>query len=635
MPEPKLLGYGAWRSPITSDLIVAETIGLSQVQVSGDETYWVESRPSERGRNVIVRRSSDGTLEDVNPAPFNARTRVHEYGGGAYLPGPDGIFFTRFEDQMIYKQTAPGGVPQQVTAVEKLRFADGVYDAARNRIISVCEDHRAEGAEARNYLVSISLADHGKIHTLVEGADFYASPTLSPDGKHLAWMSWNHPSMPWGSSELWMSEVDDEGQLISSRKVAGGVDESVFQPLWSPEGVLYFVWDKQGWWNLYRLAGEKVEAVCPAEAEFGRPQWTFGLSTYGFGGDGHIICSYTRNGLWELARVDVGTGQLDTIKIPYSTIFDLSVTDGRVVIIAGAPDLPTAVVEVELSTGAHKVLRKASTIALDAKYVSTPEPVEFKTTNGKTAYALFYPPKNDDFPVAGDELPPLIIKVHGGPTSATTSALNLNTQFWTSRGFAVVDVNYGGSTGYGREYRDRLKESWGVVDLDDCVNAALHLAEVGRVDKERMAISGGSAGGYTALCALTFRNVLSAGTSLYGISDLEALVRDTHKFESRYPFWLIGPYPEAKELYYQRSPVHFAERIQSPVLFLQGEEDEVVPPNQTELMAGAMLAGKKPFGLIMFAGEQHGFRKADSIRRALDAELNFFSILLTRTGLRF
>jgi len=632
MANRGLLGYGSWRSPITSDLIVAETVSLGQLRTRGEELFWVESRPSENGRNVVVRRGTDGVVRDVNAAPFNARTRVYEYGGGAYVVTPDQVFLSGFQDQGLYV-AIEGSAPRPLTRTEGRRFADGVFDPAHGRIVCVCEDHTTGADEPRHTLVAVHGVS-GAVSSLAEGADFYASPKLSPDHRRLAWITWSHPDMPWDASALWVADLQTDGSLASPRRLAGGAAESIFQPEWSPDGMLYFVSDRSGWWNLWRWTGERVEPVLQAEAEFGRPQWNLGMSTYAFANATTLVCAFVEKGFWRCGRLDVGSGRLDRFDVPYSAVGDLRATPTRAVLIAGAPGLPNAVVTIDLKTGAPTVVRSSSTQPPDPKYMSMPQPVEFPTTGGRTAHALFYPPRNDDYSAPDRELPPLIVKVHGGPTASASSALNLNTQFWTSRGFAVLDVNYGGSSGYGRAYRDRLKHSWGIVDLDDCANAALHMAGIGRVDRQRMAISGGSAGGYTVICALAFRDgVFQAGTSYYGISDLKALLRDTHKFESRYTHWLVGP-PEDDQCYHDRSPLHFADRINAPLLFLQGEEDRVVPPNQTEMMARALLDRGRTFGLIMFAGEQHGFRKADTIRKALDAELNFYALLLTGTGLR-
>jgi dipeptidyl aminopeptidase/acylaminoacyl peptidase len=632
--QPDLLGYGSWRSPITSDLIVSETVGLSQLRVRGAETYWVESRPSEGGRNSVVRQRADGTITDVTPAPFNARTRVHEYGGGAYVVGTDCTIASRYEDQMLYRIADSDGNPVQVTTSSGLRFADGTSDTL-GRIITVVEDHRDLTKEAVNFIGRVDPKKSGAILNLVSGADFYACPRLSPSGRQLAWLSWNHPNMPWDAAEVWVGNVMEDGRITGSAKVAGGVGESAYQPQWAPDGKLFFVAEPTGWWNIYSWDGSHLESVVEMDAEFGQPLWTLGQSTYDFAAPGIIVCSYTKDGIWHLGSIDFRTKTLNETRIPFPAIFDVRSTETRAVIIGGGPATPTAVVQVELGTGEYKILRTSSTVQPDRKYVSIPDSIVFSTTGGQASHGLYYAPKNDDFSAPTNELPPLIVKIHGGPTAAANLALNWNVQFWTSRGFAVVDVNYGGSTGFGRDYRNRLHEQWGVVDMNDALAAAQFLATSNRVDGFRMAISGGSSGGYTALCTLCFADVFRAGTSLYGISDLEALLRDTHKFESTYPFWLIGPYPETADRYRGRSPVHFADKISAPVIFMQGEDDQVVPPNQTEMMVRALLQRDKVFGFLLFAGEQHGFRKGENIRRALDAELDFFSIVLTKSGLRY
>ncbi|MFQ5855359.1 MAG: S9 family peptidase [Anaerolineae bacterium] len=632
MAEPKIAPYGSWKSPITSDLIVAETIGLGQIALDGEDVYWVEMRPAEGGRQVIVRRTPDGQTTDMTPPPFNARTRVHEYGGGAFVVTDRTIIFSNFDDQRLYRQDT-GAEPQPITPEGDLRYADGVIDRRRNRLICVREDHTAAGREAVNTLVSLGLAGGDGGQVLVSGNDFYSSPRLSPDGSHLAWLTWNHPNMPWDGTELWVGEIREDGSIDRSERVAGGVDESIFQPEWSPDGTLYFVSDRPGWWNLYRWRAGQIEPLCEMEAEFGMPQWIFGMSTYAFESAGRIICSYTEQGTWHLASLNPATGELEAIETPYTQIGFLRAMPGRVVFLAGSPTEPASIVQLDpsassgqaLATWEFEVLRRSSEVEIDPGYMSMPQPIEFPTERGLTAHAFFYTPRNRDYAAPPGEQPPLLVMSHGGPTGATSSTLNLWVQYWTSRGIAVLDVNYGGSTGYGRAYRQRLEGQWGVVDVDDCVNGTRYLVERGQVDGDRLIIRGGSAGGYTTLSALTFRDVFKAGASYFGISDLEALAKETHKFESRYDNRLIGSYPESRDLYRERSPINFVERIACPVIFFQGLEDKVVPPNQAEMMVEALRAKGLPVAYVPFEGEQHGFRRAENIKRALDAELYFYS----------
>jgi dipeptidyl aminopeptidase/acylaminoacyl peptidase len=440
--------------------------------------------------------------------------------------------------------------------------------------------------------------------------------------------------MPWDGTELWVAPIQADGLLGEPRLVAGGVDESVFQPEWSPDGALYFVSDRTNWWNLYRWhppftkegAGNgDIEPLFEMTAEFGLPQWVFGMSTYGFESANRIICTFTREGIWQLASLDLQTKQLEAILTPYTDISSLHAAKGRAVFIAGSATEPTAIVQMDLATQQIEVLRRSSQLEIDRGYLSAPQAIAFPTEDKLTSYAFFYPPQNKDHTAPTGEKPPLIVRTHGGPTASTSSAFNLKIQYWTSRGFAVVDVNYGGSTGYGRDYRQRLKDRWGIVDVDDCANAAKYLAEQGLVDGERLAIAGGSAGGYTTLAALTFRDVFKAGASYYGVSDLEILAKETHKFEARYLDGLIGPYPERQDLYKERSPIHFTDKLACPVIFFQGLEDKVVPPNQAEMMFEALKAKGLPVAYVAYEGEQHGFRRAENIKRTLDGEFYFYS----------
>ncbi len=629
MTEAKVASYGAWKSPIASELIVSTSIGLGQVAIAGDDIFWTEGRPSEGGRNAIVRCTPSGQITDVIPAPYNARSRVHEYGGSSFLVVDGRVYFSNFADRRLYCHwltEKPDSDPNPLTPTGTYRYADAIFDRDRHRLICVREEHDESKSEPINTLVSINILNGEDIQILASGADFYASPQLSADGSKLAWLSWHHPNMPWDGTELWVAEVGDR-ELHNPQLVAGGIEESIFQPQWSPDGILYFVSDLTGWWNLYRWRDRKIEPLCEMEAEFGLPQWVFGMSTYAFISGSKILCTYNQKGQWQLATLDTSFDKpiLNSIPTPYTDISSLKAQGDRAVFIAGSPTEPTAVVQLDLASGQTKVLRSSTELQVEKEYLSVPQTIEFPTENGKTAYAFFYPPTNRDYIAPSDEKPPLLVKSHGGPTAATSSSFSLKTQYWTSRGFAVLDVNYGGSTGYGRAYRQRLNGNWGIVDVDDCTNGAKYLAEKGLVDRDRLAISGGSAGGYTTLCALTFKHVFKAGASYYGVSDLEALAKDTHKFESRYLDGLIDPYPERQDLYTARSPIHFTERLSCPVIFFQGLEDKVVPPNQAVMMVDALKAKGLPVAYVPFEGEQHGFRKAENIKRSLDGEFYFYS----------
>lgn len=638
MTDKIVAPYGSWKSPVTSELIVADSVSIGDVVMHGDDIYWTEMRPADNARNVIVRRAPDGTISDLTPSGYSVRTRVHEYGGGAFcVAGPDGgdtaVYFSNFADQRIYRQTvsASGEVdePHPLTPEIAMRYADGAVCERRGIMVCVREDHSSSWREAVNTVVAIDL-ERGGSRVLVSGASFYSSPRISPDGSTLAWLSWNHPNMPWDGCELWVAELLDDGSLGKRHLVAGGADESIFQPSWSPGGVLHFVSDRSGWWNIYRAALDfgSVEPVCAMEAldkEFGRPAWVFGLSTYGFASDERIICTYTQAGDWYIGDIDTTNGKLTTVPTPFTDVGTLHVTARHVAFTAGSPTMPMSLMRHDLTDSSTTRLRSSSDAALEDGYISRAQAIEFPTENGLTAHAFYYPPTNKDYAASEGESPPLIVISHGGPTSAADSSLDLRKQFWTSRGFAVLDVNYGGSSGFGTAYRRRLNENWGVVDVDDCINGAAYLVEPGLADADRLIIRGSSAGGFTTLLALTTRDAFSAGASYYGISELEALLRDTHKFESRYLDTMVGRFPEHEERYRERSPINHIDSLSAPMIVLQGLDDEIVPPNQAELMVNALREKGLPVAYLTFEGEQHGFRQAANIRRALEAELYFYS----------
>ena len=629
---PQTAAFGSWKSPITSDLIVSKTIGVGSIIVDGNNIYWLEKRPQEKGRSIIVgyiggkskAAISPRNIKNITPAPLSVRSKIHEYGGGAYTVVANTIYFSNYADDRIYQQVLNRS-PQPLTNKLQQRYGDMIVDDRRNRLICVCEDSSSPEKEAKNSLVSVDVVT-GKISTLVEGADFYSSPRLSPDGKQLVWLSWDHPNMPWDSSYLWLSNIKDDGTVDRPELIAGGEAESICEPKWNNDGQLYFASDRTDWWNLYRRDRHgKIEILHRREAEFAYPHWVFGLSTYALSSD-RLVCAYSTNGSWHLGSIDLKTKQFQEINSRYTNISDLQMTDdGCAVFVAGTPTETTAIVKLDLEASKEQILRRSGDLTIDPGYLSLPEAIAFPTADNLTAHAWYYPPTNQDYEAPPEELPPLIVKSHGGPTAAASVDLNLRIQYWTSRGFGYLDVNYGGSIGYGRQYRQRLDGKWGIVDVDDCVNGAKYLANNGRVDGDRLVITGSSAGGYTTLAALTFRDVFKAGASYYGVSDLEILATDTHKFESRYLDRLIGRYPEDIAIYKERSPIYFLEKLNCPVIFFQGLKDKVVPPNQAEMMFEAIKAKGLPGALVMFEQEAHGFRMSENIKKALDSEFYFYS----------
>lgn len=638
----KTAPHGFWKSPITSDLIVAQSIGLSEVRFDGEDIYWLESRPQEGGRSVVVRYIAwSSSSEDVTPQGLNVRTRVHEYGGAAWTVANGIVYFSNNADNRLYHVDRYGHQPLPLSPEGPWRYADGIIDGRRRGWVGVREDHGLEGQPV-NSIVRIDTTGavtEGAI--IASGHDFYSSPRLSPDGRWLAFLAWDHPNMPWMGTGLYVVQLDQAGLAASEPLlIAGGERESVFQPEWAPDGsALYFISDRSGWWNLYRQKSRTpTEPLAVMEAEFAQPQWVFGMSTYAFAGTDKLVCSYVSKGLGHLAQIDLSSGEFKNLDVPWTDFSSVRANKDRVVFRAGSAVAPAGISLFHLDTGTAEVLKKSTDIADDpelAKHFSNAEPIEFPTGQDRTAFGLFYAAYNADYDAPPGDRPPLVVKCHGGPTSAASSTLNLGIQFWTSRGISVLDVNYGGSTGFGREYRERLNSNWGLVDVEDCVNGARFLAEKELVDGNRSVITGGSAGGYTVLAALTFHDYFKGGASHYGVSDLAVLARDTHKFESRYLDSLIGPYPEKEDLYRDRSPITFAERLSVPVIFFQGDEDEVVPPNQTELMVEQLRKKGTPVGYLLFSGEQHGFRKAENIKRALDAELCFYAVNVFHTGLSF
>jgi len=624
MSEAKVASYGSWVSPISADLVVGGGVKLSQVTLLGGHLYWVESRPEEAGRCVLMRRTREGRIEDITPDPFSVRSRVHEYGGGAYLVGEEFVVFSNDSDQRLYRQEF-GGEPVALTPEGPYRYADGVLDATRGRVISICEDHSEGLAEPVNSIVSVDL-NSGQVSTLETGYDFYASPRIGPSDSQLAWLCWNHPNMPWDGTELRISEFDNEGGLEGPELVAGGAEESIFQPLWSPGGVLYFVSDRTGWWNLYRKTGRDIEPLLEMDAEFGLPQWVFGMSTYACPSENRLVCAFTMNGEWQLGLLD--SNGLHKIKIPHTQVSSVSGVGSEIAFLGGSPSQSGAVTLYHTDTDTWESVRSSGCTDVPEGYFSLPEPIWFPTQKGRKAHGFFYVPQNPCYRAESDEKPPLLVLSHGGQTGATSSEFSLNIQYWTSRGFAVLDVNYGGSTGFGKPYRARLDGQWGVVDVDDCANGAKYLVDAERVDGRKLAIKGGSAGGFTTLAVLTFRDLFCAGASYYGISDLEALANETHKFESRYTDRLVGRLPEDLNIYRTRSPIHHVEALSVPVIFFQGSEDRVVPPNQAERMLGALSEKGIPVAYVLFEGEQHGFRRAENMKRALEAELYFYSKVL-------
>ncbi|MDO7585664.1 MAG: prolyl oligopeptidase family serine peptidase [Oceanospirillaceae bacterium] len=616
--------YGHWPSPISAELITRAAPGLNFVQSHEQCLYWVESRPWDAGRCVIMQCNEQDKITDLLPSPFSHHSGVHEYGGMAYTIHDAYLYFVNAADQRIYRQHLDTlGTPIAITPVGPWRFADLIVDAQHQRLIAVCEEHQ-EQQEAENYLATIALNnDRASIKKLQAGADFYAYPRLSPDQTRLCWIQWSHPNMPWDSSELCLASLSQTG-ISEPRVIAGSNgDEAIFQPHWSPDSDLYFVSDKTNWWNIYHFDGSENRPVLALDGEFATPLWQFGMATYDFINTDTIACLWTDKGLWHSGFIDITTAQLSPIISPYSSMHALACHQGRLYTVAGAATLPHELISIDQQAVVTSIYAPA-TLDVETTNLAQPKSIFFPSGNHQMVHAFFYHPTSASYCGQANELPPVIVMCHGGPTGATDSGLNLKLQYWTSRGFAVVDINYRGSTGFGRTYRQALRRAWGVADVEDTENAIHYLAQQQKIDAQRCLIRGGSAGGYTVLSALTFTDTFKAGASLYGIGDLETLATDTHKFESRYLDSLIGPYPEQKDIYIARSPIHHAEGLNCPVIFLQGLEDKVVPPNQAEMMVELLRSKGIKVAHVTFADEGHGFRKAKNIIQAMEAELAFY-----------
>lgn len=613
--------YGSWRSPISTEMLISKAVRLGGVQVEGDTIYWTEERPFENGRTAVVRRAPDGKTMDVTPKGMNARTMVHEYGGVSYLAVGEAVFFTEFSDQRLYR-SEEGKTPRPITKDGPYRFAELTYDRGRGRLLAVREDHTVDvPARVVNTLVSIPLDGASEVgEVIVAGGDFYSSPRLSSDGRHLAWITWNHPNMPWDDTQLWVGTLDRGGHVMEAVLVAGGPGESVLEPDWSPEGDLHFVSDRSGYWNLYRWDGRETTALLPRDADFGNPAWRLGGSLYAFAWGG-LVAAYHDGSVMKL--VHVRDGRERAFDLPYTSFDFIQSGEAGVVLVAAGADRPQAVIRLG-EDGAYEVLKLATNLTVEPTVLSLPEAITFPTGKDEVAYGYFYPPKNPEFEGMADERPPLLVFTHGGPTSAVAGLWDLAIQWWTSRGFAVVDVNYRGSTGHGRAFRNALRGRWGILDVEDTAAAAHYLVDQGRVDGRRLAIRGGSAGGYTTLAALTFGDAFATGASYFGVSDIGALARETHKFESHYMDLMVGPWPKDEAKFNARSPLFHREEMARPIILFQGLDDKIVPPNQAETMVRALRERGVPVAYIAFAGEGHGFRKDATIKRATEAEYAFY-----------
>ncbi|HUC35942.1 MAG TPA: prolyl oligopeptidase family serine peptidase [Acidimicrobiales bacterium] len=631
--------YGAWRSPIAARDVARGAVRLGRVDFGPDGClWWSEARPSEGGRTVVVRRAADGAKHDMVPEGWNVRTRAHEYGGRAWIPvGESSLVFANWEDQRVYLVDARGGEPVPLTPVpsepQADHYADMVLTADGTEVMCVRERLSDGGRSVRRDLAAIPLDGSLNLRSLVVDGHFLSNPRPSPDGRRISWLTWDHPRMPWDGTELRVGEVARDGSVTDPRTLLGGEEESVFQPEWRGPDALYAVSDRSGWWNLYEVGTSgQLEALCECEEEFGRAQWIFGMCTHAELGDGRIAVLHGK-ATWSLSLLDPGAGDLTPISRDLAARFEyfepaIAARGDLVAAIGGGPTTPLSVVVVDTRTGRVELARSSVDDLPPPRYLPIPRQEVFGGPGGRDVHATAYAPRNPDFVAPKGERPPYVVFVHGGPTAQASPVLDLEVAFFTTRGIGVVDVDYGGSTGYGREYRNRLRGNWGVVDVEDVVAVADGLADRGDADRRRLLIRGGSAGGWTVLSALTRTSTFAGGASYYGVADLVGLVEDTHDFESRYIDGLVGPLPASRALYEERSPLSHVDELECPILLLQGTEDKIVTPRQAEMFRDAMARKGIAHAYIFFEGEQHGFRKAENIERALEAELSFYGQVL-------
>jgi dipeptidyl aminopeptidase/acylaminoacyl peptidase len=624
-PPPPVAPYGSWSSPLSAEALSGGRVSFDDLRSVNGRLYWTETEPAAGGIAGLFSLDRDAAASSVTPAGTNVRTRVHEYGGAPYVVVGDTVYYSEFTDQRLYALKA-GGSAVPLTP-PGYRYADCIALPASGTsvgsLICVRQDH-TDPAQVRNALVRLPLPGGGAGEVLYADSDFVAYPRLSPDGQRLAFISWNHPNMPWDATELKVAKLDGQ-RMGAPVKVAGGPAESVLEPQWDTDGTLYFISDRSGYWNLYAQRSTGVQAVWPRAAEFANPLWSLGQANYALLGDGHAVLRFGEKGFDRLAVVDLRHGSARMLDLPYVDYGHLTRIDaGHVAVIASSVDAPPTIVRIEVKSGSVTTLHRAGPALLAPSAVSIAVPIDFPSAHGRMAHAFYYPPRNPAFQAPPGTLPPLLTLVHGGPTGQASAAYASRIQFWTSRGFAVVDVNYGGSSGYGRAYRQELNGNWGIVDVEDVIAAARYLGATGRADPARTVISGGSAGGYTVLAALSTSDVFRAGADYYGISDMTAIARDTHKFESRYLDSLIGPLPQAQSVYDSRSPLNHLDGFKVPLIVFQGADDPVVPPNQSALIVEALRARAVPVAYLLYPGESHGFRKSENIIRSLQSELSFY-----------